>query len=340
MNEQSEANSEAQSEITELEHYIEDLWKFFPTPLAYANPLGIIMDADQALLDLFGYSKEELIGRSFYELSPAPEELKKLIKLTLSQGLVVDQEIGLTDKAGALFQANISAMARKNAENDIFGLFVSIIDLSRSKRAQRQLEILNRIVLLGNKVSSPDALLAEAMTMVLKLMRFDGGGAYLVDPDGKQATLRCSSGLPAEFVSEVRLVNLNEPSYAAVLVKGVPLFQDQYALLRAERAKKYGFTSIASVPLWAGGKVSGSLNIVNRAQHAFSSEEKELLLAIARELSGILTRLLAEEAVRTRAAELEKMNRFMIGREVDMIELKKEVNGLLGEMGRKSKYRT
>jgi hypothetical protein len=32
------------------------------------------------------------------------------------------------------------------------------------------------------------------------------------------------------------------------------------------------------------------------------------------------------------------MNKFLVGRELDMIELKKEVNRLLAELGRPKKY--
>ncbi|MBN2058013.1 MAG: PAS domain S-box protein [Candidatus Saganbacteria bacterium] len=46
----------------------------------------------------------------------------------------------------------------------------------------------------------------------------------------------------------------------------------------------------------------------------------------------------ANDALAKHAAELEKMNKFMIGRELDMINLKKEINRLLVELGRPAKY--
>jgi PAS domain S-box-containing protein len=54
----------------------------------------------------------------------------------------------------------------------------------------------------------------------------------------------------------------------------------------------------------------------------------------------ITERKRAEEELKKRAEELEKMNKFMVGRELDMIELKKEVNQLLKELGRTEKYTT
>ena len=46
----------------------------------------------------------------------------------------------------------------------------------------------------------------------------------------------------------------------------------------------------------------------------------------------------AQKEIIKRSEELEKMNKFMVGREIDMIELKKEVNRLLKEKGRPIKY--
>jgi PAS domain S-box-containing protein len=140
MNEPGGQNSELQTEISELEHYIGDLWTFFPTPLAYINPLGIIMDADQALLDLLGQAKDELIGHSLYTLSPKPEELKKMIAATLAQGSVSNRGLSLIGQTGKMHQVSLSTMARKDRDNNLFGIFVSIIDLSGTRKTEEALK--------------------------------------------------------------------------------------------------------------------------------------------------------------------------------------------------------
>jgi PAS domain S-box-containing protein len=56
-------------------------------------------------------------------------------------------------------------------------------------------------------------------------------------------------------------------------------------------------------------------------------------------LHDITKRKRTEEELKIHTEELEKMNRFMTGRELDMIEIKKEVNLLLKELGRPEKYK-
>ena len=47
----------------------------------------------------------------------------------------------------------------------------------------------------------------------------------------------------------------------------------------------------------------------------------------------------AEEELKKRAGELEKFNKLAVGRELKMIELKKEINALLGESGKEPGYK-
>ncbi len=53
----------------------------------------------------------------------------------------------------------------------------------------------------------------------------------------------------------------------------------------------------------------------------------------------IAERKAAEEELKKRADELEKFNRMAVGRELKMIELKKEINALLGESGKEPGYK-
>src|SRR6185436_5769268 len=52
----------------------------------------------------------------------------------------------------------------------------------------------------------------------------------------------------------------------------------------------------------------------------------------------ITERKLADEVLKKRAAELERFHRLSVGRELQMIELKKQVNALAEQAGQKPPY--
>jgi PAS domain-containing protein len=62
---------------------------------------------------------------------------------------------------------------------------------------------------------------------------------------------------------------------------------------------------------------------------------EERVLSVA---TDITTRKLTEEELRRNHDELSRFNLASIGRELDMIELKKQVNALSGELGRTPPY--
>jgi PAS domain S-box-containing protein len=67
-------------------------------------------------------------------------------------------------------------------------------------------------------------------------------------------------------------------------------------------------------------------------------QNKELVSLFANQVGLFIERKRAEEALSKKMNELERFHRLTVGRELTMIELKKEVNLLLKEMGKEPKY--
>ena len=70
----------------------------------------------------------------------------------------------------------------------------------------------------------------------------------------------------------------------------------------------------------------------------FLKEEKSLLEALSRLFSALMERNTAEAALRQQNEELERFNRATIGRELDMIHLKQQVNELSRQLGRAAPF--
>lgn len=113
-----------------------------------------------------------------------------------------------------------------------------------------------------------------------------------------------------------------------------------------KQAIKRGYASSIAFPLVYQEKRVGALNIYAREPDAFDEEEVRLLGELASDLTyGIVSlhtaveRKRAEEKLKKRLEELEIFHKATVGRELKMIELEKEVNSLLKELGREPKYK-
>jgi hypothetical protein len=117
---------------------------------------------------------------------------------------------------------------------------------------------------------------------------------------------------------------------------------------RAERVafQLQGLQSLIIVPMVYGGSLMGCLGCeAVRAEKTWSEDSITLLKIIGEILVNALERKRTEEAIRRALTaseasrdELERFNRFAIGRELRMIELKKQVNALLTAWGEPAMY--
>jgi PAS domain-containing protein len=51
-----------ENDLFALENYINDIWQFLPIPVAYLNPMGVILDVSHSFEQMIHFKKEELIG--------------------------------------------------------------------------------------------------------------------------------------------------------------------------------------------------------------------------------------------------------------------------------------
>jgi PAS domain S-box-containing protein/putative nucleotidyltransferase with HDIG domain len=129
--------SAAEHDLFTMEQYINDIWKFLPIPVAYLNPLGVILDVSSSLESMLHYRKEELIGGTLIGLFTEREKIQEIQKLTLEKSRVNDHQCVIKNKEGQDTHVNVSTLIRKDERGEAIGYFVALLDISQRLSAEQ-----------------------------------------------------------------------------------------------------------------------------------------------------------------------------------------------------------
>lgn len=108
--------------------------------LLITNNRGLIINANIALRNLFGYPQAELINKSYLDL--VPEEMrqtatKRLERLQSGESIVASEALGRT-KEGQILTLLINMHPFKNSQTNASQFVISIIDITDHKKAERK----------------------------------------------------------------------------------------------------------------------------------------------------------------------------------------------------------
>jgi PAS domain S-box-containing protein len=110
---------------------------------------GEFLDANQSMLNLFGYSREEIIGLKAGETYVHPDDRLKFKQKIGCEGFVRDYEIKLRKKDGTEMECLLTAIVRKTADGNIFGYQGIIRDITERKRAEEEYRTILRTTMDG-----------------------------------------------------------------------------------------------------------------------------------------------------------------------------------------------
>lgn len=143
----------------------------------------------------------------------------------------------------------------------------------------------------------------------LGVMRMDAGEIHLLEPNGGTLRLRASTGSPAAFVHEEELLARGECLCGSVAASGKTCAIGELgpdARVTRLACRRFGFHSVAAIPLQARGATVGVLTLHNRTPRDVTPDELALLSALGDQLGVAIdnARLYAE--MESRVHELSR----------------------------------
>ncbi len=263
-------------------------------PLVTISPDGKITDVNEATINVTGVPREGLIGTDFSNYFTEPEKAREGYQQVFSKGFVTDYPLTIRHNNGRLTDVLYNASVYRDVRGNVIGVFAAARDVTAQKQASQYARSLIE--------ASVDPLVT-------------------ISPDGKitdvnEATIKVTGVLRERLIGTDFSNYFTEPGKA-----------------REGYQRVFSEGSVTDYPLTIRHRDGRLTDVLYNASVYKDASSKVLgVFAAARDVTG-QKRAEAEVAEQRskeleRLAELERFQKLTVGRELKMIELKKEIEEL------------
>ncbi len=268
-----------------------------------------ILDANPFMTELLGYTREELVGKELFEIGllQDAEASRAAFRKLQEKGFIRYEDLPLETKTGKRREVEfVSNLYREDGEEIVQ---CNIRDITGRKQAEEA-----RVHLASIVESSDDTIISKDLQGIIKSWNKGAEktfGYTAAEAIGQSVTMLIPPGRADE-----------EPEILERIRRGETI--DHYETVRRRKDGTELDISLTVSPLRdAAGNIIGASKIAR----------------------DITARKQAEEALRqshaelqSHAEELDRFNRVAVGRELRIIEMKKEVNELCQRQGQPPRY--
>ena len=273
--------------------------------------------------DLYGFSAEEMRGRSIMEITPSEEELERAdeIMSELRAGKSWSGEFLVRRKDGTSFPSMVTDTPVHDEGGELIGIIGVSTDITERKQAEEEIERRDRqqaaVAELGLTALASDdldALMDETVALIAQTLKVEYSKIVELLPGGQQLLLRSGVGFEEGLVGRAREgAGLDsQPGYT--LLSEEPVIVED---LGAEKrfgppplVHERGAVSGVSVMIHGRDGPFGVLGAFTTTRRTFSEDDANFLQAVANVLATAIERQGAEERVEEgREAERSRIAR-------------------------------
>ena len=206
------------------------------------------------------------------------------------------------------------------AMTEHLGVAVEKANLFRQvQRRSEHMAVLNRIAAAISRSLDLDVIIREAIDKIVATFDFDACWIYILDPMEQCLQLKAQKGLSPDAAGSMDRRPLGSGISGKIFDTGLPLVFDDLQndenyrqISHSSRVISSGFLSSAGFPIQAGNKINGSLHVANHLRHHFSSDELQLLEAIAHAIGVAVENARLFGELKARTVELGNANEELL----------------------------
>ncbi|MCL5736254.1 MAG: PAS domain S-box protein [Actinobacteria bacterium] len=266
-------------------------------PLVTISPEGKITDVNEATVDVTGLPREELIGTDFSDYFTEPENARKGYRQVFAKGYVTDYPLTLRHRNGRLTDVLYNASVYRDVSGNVLGVFAAARDVTAQRQAAQYARSLIEASLDPLVTISPEGKITDVNEATMEVT-------------GRPREELIGTDFSDYFTEPEKARQGYEQGFSQGYVTDYPL------TIRNRQGKLTEVLYNASVYRDVAGNVLG---VFAAARDVTAQREAEAQVAEQR----------AQEEQRTRElerlAELERFQKLTVGRELKMIDLKREI---------------
>ncbi len=289
----TEAYKKAKEALRESERRVRILLDFVPYPIVVFTLDGRVYYLNPAFTETFGWSLDELRGKTIPYTPPGlQEETGEMIRKLMEEKVVLRHETKRLTKDGRMLDVVMRAVIYSQAEDEPAGELVILRDITQEKRAARNNEAILRISTALPEYPDLEDLLDFVSREVKQLLDTEGAlvilkdeergdlfflGAAYDDTAAQQKVKKIR--LPADKSIAGKVIRTGEP----VIVPDTSKEPDFYP--GVDRALRFHTRNLLDVPLRSKDRVIGALCARNKKNGDFDQADVEMLSLIASTVS-------------------------------------------------------
>jgi PAS domain S-box-containing protein len=253
-----------------------------------------IIDCNPIASEIFGYSREEMVGRTttFLHVNEATlEEFRShLYPAVQKKGFLDHLEFSMKRKDGTIFLTEHCVMPLEDEQSKRVGWVSVVRDITERKRTEealrRRAEELAALQATVLDITAPHELpplLQPVVERAARLLDTLGGGMYLCDPVQREVRCVVSYNTPRDYTGTV--LKYGEGAAGTVAQSGEPLIIDDYRIWPNRAAafeEEQPFTAVLAAPMIWENRVIGVIDLLRDVTHrGFTQTDLELLTLFA-----------------------------------------------------------
>ena len=310
---------------------------------------GRFIEVNEEFCRLTGYCREEILTLTPADLTHPDDRLADVEGFGRMLAGERDQyrvEKRYLRKNGTIIWVHVEAALIRDGQGRPYQTVAVILDVTARKqaedalrRSEERVRLLAETADLLLRSESPQSVVNALCRKVMAFLDCETFFNYLIHPSAGRLHLNACAGIPEEEMARIEWLNLGVAVCGCAALEETRIVAEHIGEtgdLRAELVRSYGIQAYACHPLFAQGKVIGTLSFGTRSRAAFSEEDLALMKAIADQVAIAMQRKEGEEALKLseerQRAFAEQLEQLVDERTHELVQSRDQLRALASEL--------